>query len=217
MDRRSSGGKHLQRGALLQGGSSLARGSSLEGDYCGAGLFQPEALFDRPSFGARLLWKALSVKICLPARSFPKEALMRQRALRARPFWTNTCQWFSGKIQRCQRWAPSSILGWRSTGYQCRLVAFLQGCLHCRAARRPVESNPRHLARSGDRGRAKAAPARAPFCCGGDFIAVTSHGVSSWWRSHRADESSGGISGKFRFFFYTRRKTSNFKVDFRAK
>ena len=22
-------------------------------------------------------------------------------------------QWFSGKIQRCQRWAPSSILGWR--------------------------------------------------------------------------------------------------------
>ena len=24
------------------------------------------------------------------------------------------CQWFSGKIQRCHRWAPSSILGWRS-------------------------------------------------------------------------------------------------------
>ena len=23
------------------------------------------------------------------------------------------CQWFSGKIQRCHRWAPSSILGWR--------------------------------------------------------------------------------------------------------
>ena len=25
------------------------------------------------------------------------------------------CQWFSGKIRRCHRWAPSSILGWRST------------------------------------------------------------------------------------------------------
>ena len=25
------------------------------------------------------------------------------------------CQWFSGKIQRCHRWAPSSILGWRIT------------------------------------------------------------------------------------------------------
>ena len=25
------------------------------------------------------------------------------------------CQWFSGKIQRCHRWAPSSILGWRSS------------------------------------------------------------------------------------------------------
>ena len=24
------------------------------------------------------------------------------------------CQWFSGKIQRCHRWAPSSILGWRT-------------------------------------------------------------------------------------------------------
>ena len=23
-------------------------------------------------------------------------------------------EWFSGKIQRCHRWAPSSILGWRS-------------------------------------------------------------------------------------------------------
>ena len=31
--------------------------------------------------------------------------------------WSNLlsglCQWFSGKIQRCHRWAPSSILGWR--------------------------------------------------------------------------------------------------------
>ena len=24
------------------------------------------------------------------------------------------CQWFSGKIQRCQRWAPGSIPGWRT-------------------------------------------------------------------------------------------------------
>ena len=23
------------------------------------------------------------------------------------------CQWFSGKIQRCHRWAPGSIPGWR--------------------------------------------------------------------------------------------------------
>ena len=25
----------------------------------------------------------------------------------------NKCQWFSGKIQRCHRWAPGSIPGWR--------------------------------------------------------------------------------------------------------
>ena len=25
------------------------------------------------------------------------------------------CQWFSGKIQRCHRWAPGSIPGWRSS------------------------------------------------------------------------------------------------------
>ena len=24
------------------------------------------------------------------------------------------CQWFSGKIQRCHRWAPGSIPGWRN-------------------------------------------------------------------------------------------------------
>jgi hypothetical protein len=24
--------------------------------------------------------------------------------------------WFSGKIQRCHRWAPGSIPGWRTTG-----------------------------------------------------------------------------------------------------
>ena len=28
------------------------------------------------------------------------------------PFW-GMCQWFSGKIQRCHRWAPGSITGWR--------------------------------------------------------------------------------------------------------
>ena len=27
------------------------------------------------------------------------------------------CQWFSGKIQRCHRWAPGSIPGWRK--YYC--------------------------------------------------------------------------------------------------
>ena len=31
-------------------------------------------------------------------------------------FWqmASSCQWFSGKIQRCHRWAPGSIPGWRT-------------------------------------------------------------------------------------------------------
>ena len=28
--------------------------------------------------------------------------------------YKDECQWFSGKIQRCHRWAPGSIPGWRT-------------------------------------------------------------------------------------------------------
>ena len=31
------------------------------------------------------------------------------------PIKASSCQWFSGKIQRCHRWAPGSIPGWRMT------------------------------------------------------------------------------------------------------
>ena len=35
------------------------------------------------------------------------------------------CQWFSGKIQRCHRWAPSSILGWCTCPPWCRWLSYL--------------------------------------------------------------------------------------------
>ena len=28
--------------------------------------------------------------------------------------YKDECQWFSGKIQRCHRWAPGSIPSWRT-------------------------------------------------------------------------------------------------------
>lgn len=44
---------------------------------------------------------------------------------------TGKRQWFSGKIQRCHRWAPSSILGWRIRydvgGYHSRLSRGIPG------------------------------------------------------------------------------------------
>ena len=41
-------------------------------------------------------------------------------------------QWFSGKIQRCHRWAPSSILGWRIFLFRISAhTTFRHDCSHC--------------------------------------------------------------------------------------
>ena len=43
---------------------------------------------------------------------------------------TCPCQWFSGKIQRCHRWAPSSILGSRTFSFVSEAWSCLPSCTY---------------------------------------------------------------------------------------